>query len=307
MGDPRTRAIPNSGSGMRSRDGAALRRRGRHRRGHPAAQFTRGRWDLAHRAAAQQLDLIEPAWAIWYGVGGRHFHAVATWRTSIPLMVRARTIEELRDQMREAEVTTLARGQTALGWGDGLQPVPVRTSPPRQGVFMVDMPNGLRTACWNLPDDLMIVGKTRSSVIDTLKTWRLGHLSDDVALVVDELLGNAIIHGEPPIRLSLWAETDELCVRVTDHGPGQPRNLDLGLDSVHGRGLTIVAALADDHGVTSTSGGPGKTVWARWRVRTSAPHAHKGLYEADQLKMELALVRVGEADVVPVIAVERDD
>ncbi|MEU9888134.1 ATP-binding protein [Sphaerisporangium sp. NPDC051011] len=56
----------------------------------------------------------------------------------------------------------------------------------------------------------------------------------------------------------------ELCVRVTDHGPDLPRHLDLGMDAVHGRGLLIVAALADEHGVTPSAGGPGKTVWARW-------------------------------------------
>ncbi|OUC81620.1 hypothetical protein CA984_41810 [Streptosporangium minutum] len=87
-----------------------------------------------------------------------------------------------------------------------------------------------------------------------------------MVLVVGELLANAITHGEPLVRLSLWAGADELCVRVTDHGPGQPRHLDLGVEAVHGRGLTIVAALADDSGVIPLPDRPGKTVWARWRL-----------------------------------------
>jgi two-component sensor histidine kinase len=105
-------------------------------------------------------------------------------------------------------------------------------------------------------------------VNETLTTWALQHLADDVILVVGELLANAITHGEPPVRLSLWAGNNELCVRVTDHSPEQPRHLDLGIEAVHGRGLTIVEALAHDSGVTQLPDRPGKTIWARWRLRS---------------------------------------
>ncbi|MFG1879989.1 ATP-binding protein [Sphaerisporangium sp. NPDC049003] len=133
---------------------------------------------------------------------------------------------------------------------------------------MPEMPDGLRTVCWDLPDDLSMIGKTRNMVNDALTAWQLGDLADDVVLVVSELLANAINYGEPPIKLSVWASTEELCVRVTDHGTGQPRHLDLGIESIHGRGLTIVAALANDHGIIPLADGPGKTVWARWRHTT---------------------------------------
>ncbi|MEU8267562.1 ATP-binding protein [Sphaerisporangium sp. NPDC049002] len=84
--------------------------------------------------------------------------------------------------------------------------------------------------------------------------------------LTSELLGNAISYGAPPIRLSMWATAGDLYIRVTDHGPGEPRCLDLGLDAVHGRGLVIVASLACDWGVKPTSDGLGKTVWARWNA-----------------------------------------
>lgn len=131
---------------------------------------------------------------------------------------------------------------------------------------MHQTPDGLRAACWDLPYDPSIVGKARRVVGETLATWAFTHLADDVVLVVGELLANAITYGEPPVRLSMWAGVGELCVRVTDHGPDQPRHLDLGVEAVHGRGLTIVDALADDSGVTPLSDGPGKTAWARWRL-----------------------------------------
>ncbi|MFD0888865.1 ATP-binding protein [Streptosporangium algeriense] len=126
--------------------------------------------------------------------------------------------------------------------------------------------DGLRTACWDLPYDLSIVGGARRSVGAVLDSWGLTRVTDDVVLVTGELLANAITHGEPPIRLSLWLGAGELCVRVTDHGPDRPRHLDLGVEAVHGRGLGIVDALADTSGVTPLPDPPGKTGWARWRL-----------------------------------------
>ncbi|WP_203995081.1 ATP-binding protein [Sphaerisporangium rufum] len=116
-----------------------------------------------------------------------------------------------------------------------------------------------------------MIGKTRRLAGDVLGGWGLGHLAEDAVLVVGELLANAVSYGEPPIRLSLWAAPDRFCIRVTDHGPDQPRRLALGLDAVHGRGLSIVAALVHEHGVTRPADGPGKTVWACWRLTTRNP------------------------------------
>ncbi|WP_433244395.1 ATP-binding protein [Streptosporangium sp. CA-135522] len=132
-------------------------------------------------------------------------------------------------------------------------------------------PDDLRTVCWALPHEPSIVGKARAMVHETLAAWGLQSLADDVVLVVGELLANAITYGEPPVGLSLWAGADGFCVRVTDHGPEQPRHLDLGIEAVHGRGLTIVEALAHDSGVTPLPDHPGKTVWARWRPPGHGP------------------------------------
>ncbi|RCG32013.1 hypothetical protein DQ384_05590 [Sphaerisporangium album] len=62
------------------------------------------RWDLAKTATAAQLDQVEPGWHIYYSVGLRRFVAIATWRADSPLQVRAATVEELREQMRDAEL-----------------------------------------------------------------------------------------------------------------------------------------------------------------------------------------------------------
>jgi anti-sigma regulatory factor (Ser/Thr protein kinase) len=91
----------------------------------------------------------------------------------------------------------------------------------------------------------------------------------DVVSVAAELVGNAVRHAEPlpggVVRLA-WRlrTTDEgrlIEVRVTDGGaPEVPRPRVAGPDEPDGRGLTIVAALADRWGVDKD--GLGQSVWA---------------------------------------------
>ncbi|MFF3438246.1 ATP-binding protein [Streptosporangium sp. NPDC002721] len=131
--------------------------------------------------------------------------------------------------------------------------------------------SGLRTVCYGIPRDPAAVGEARRVTRDTLTGWGLPPaFVDDAVLVVGELVANATVYGEEPIRLSLWGMAQGVCVRVTDHGSGAPRMLDLGEDASHGRGLAIVEALADRWGVVPLStNSEGKTVWAAWEVSRS--------------------------------------
>jgi anti-sigma regulatory factor (Ser/Thr protein kinase) len=89
---------------------------------------------------------------------------------------------------------------------------------------------------------------------------------DDAALVVSELVGNALRHGRAASggRLTVrWRLGDGLLrIEVTDGGgPNRPAvrpHTDALVQS--GRGLEIVAALADAWGYDR--GGQGTTVWA---------------------------------------------
>lgn len=95
-----------------------------------------------------------------------------------------------------------------------------------------------------------------------------GLLADTVA-VVAELVGNAVRHAAPlpggvvrvAWRLRSALAGDQVEVRVTDGGaPDSPQVRTVSPDSVDGRGLTIVAALADRWGVDED--GLGQSVWA---------------------------------------------
>jgi two-component sensor histidine kinase len=91
----------------------------------------------------------------------------------------------------------------------------------------------------------------------------------DVIAVVAELVGNSVRHADPlpggVVRVA-WrihpnGDGDQVEVRVTDGGAGDPPKVRrVGPDSVDGRGLTIVTALADRWGVDRD--GLGQCVWA---------------------------------------------
>ncbi|MGA4997133.1 ATP-binding protein [Streptomyces arboris] len=103
-----------------------------------------------------------------------------------------------------------------------------------------------------------------------LDTWGIPYGSDAhdaLTLIVAELSANAVSHGLVPgrdFRLRLSAEDATVREEVTDtRGECVPAlNDPLADDQEGGRGLLLVAALADNWGWFPRTDGPGKTVWA---------------------------------------------
>ncbi|MER5883672.1 ATP-binding protein [Streptomyces sp. NPDC001941] len=84
---------------------------------------------------------------------------------------------------------------------------------------------------------------------------------DEVALVVSELVTNAVLHTQGAITVEARVEHGRVYVTVTDGDeahPPAPRAPDP--DDERGRGLHLVDAVAVDHGVKPVPGG--KQVWA---------------------------------------------
>jgi anti-sigma regulatory factor (Ser/Thr protein kinase) len=109
---------------------------------------------------------------------------------------------------------------------------------------------------WRVTLQSTTLADLRRRARDALAAW--GIVPDDLVLIVDELVTNAVVHGLPPVEIAVRLDRAVL-IEVSDTGPGEPHITEVADD--HGRGLTIVAHLADAVAVTTHE--HGKTVWAR--------------------------------------------
>lgn len=81
-------------------------------------------------------------------------------------------------------------------------------------------------------------------------------------LLVSELMTNAVNAGAARTTLLIGFEPSLVRVGVVDDADGLPRVVTAGPQDVRGRGLAIVATLADHWGVDPLGAGKGKRVWA---------------------------------------------
>ncbi|MEU0915667.1 ATP-binding SpoIIE family protein phosphatase [Streptomyces althioticus] len=102
-----------------------------------------------------------------------------------------------------------------------------------------------------------------------------GRVGEDAALVASELVTNAVVHAGTEVHLTCRLEEDTggLVVEVADRHPSRAPRDDAEAPAhdipEYGRGLRLVAALAESWGVTYRAGS--KTVWARLPTREEAP------------------------------------
>ena len=139
-----------------------------------------------------------------------------------------------------------------------------------------EAPGGARTYA-TLPGSAVAPGSARALLRAALTEWakeqRPGaehltdRLADDAVLVASELVTNAVVHAGTDVELDCRLEetSGALVVEVCDQHPSRaPRGSDAEVayeTPEYGRGLRLVATLAESWGVTYRTGA--KTVWAR--------------------------------------------
>ena len=111
-----------------------------------------------------------------------------------------------------------------------------------------------------VPHDPTGPAAARAAVCDS-EHLQLQGLSDDVALVVSEMVTNAVRHAAPPVHVEVETTDDEVLVAVCDGSPVLPVRREADEEAEGGRGMLLVDLLTADHGVRPQP--PGKTVWAR--------------------------------------------
>ena len=103
--------------------------------------------------------------------------------------------------------------------------------------------------------------RARALLRSACRDWQIEASVPEAAVVVSELVSNAVRHAGTGCRVSLRLDDTALHISVRDHQTADDTTLSrlLGKGTT-GRGLGIVAAFSRAHGVTPHT--DGKTVWA---------------------------------------------
>ncbi|MEU8707297.1 ATP-binding protein [Streptomyces sp. NPDC048565] len=177
--------------------------------------------------------------------------------------------------------------------------------PLRQGLWPIDPSAVSGSATCTLPARYEAVGGARRFTRTTLNSWDLCDRFDDVALVVSELVTNALRHAlpsdaarerqdrehqdrerrdrerrdrerrDPSVRLHLMRWSSRLVCAVRDPSEKGPVAGEAPDSAESGRGLFLVESFSDGWGwhpspvpagETPPEGGFGKVVWALFRL-----------------------------------------
>ena len=123
--------------------------------------------------------------------------------------------------------------------------------------------------------DARSVRAGRDFTLTTMHRWGTAERGDDIAIVVSELLTNALRHALPDIgqvprlgsvRLGLLLPGRSVICAVADPSPKTPTPRQPDVLCEGGRGLHVISALADTWGCSPPSHA-GKVVWALFSVK----------------------------------------
>ncbi|MGW0335706.1 ATP-binding protein [Streptomyces sp. NPDC003011] len=119
---------------------------------------------------------------------------------------------------------------------------------------------------WRLPRHPRSIGRARTLLREQAASWKVpDEVTETAVLLLSELMTNAYRHAAVPRGREIWArcvlEAGRLRVSVTDADDRLPAIREGSPYEETGRGLRLVAALADRWGAEPRPCGIGKTVW----------------------------------------------
>ncbi|GHD24823.1 SpoIIE family protein phosphatase [Streptomyces galbus] len=117
------------------------------------------------------------------------------------------------------------------------------------------------------PGDPEALTHARHMIRAATRAWGARDRADEIELVADELITNALMHteGAAIVTLRVLSAADRrLRVEVEDSSSALPRRREAGESGVSGRGLLLVDLLTDVWGVEARGGG--KCVWCEFVV-----------------------------------------
>jgi anti-sigma regulatory factor (Ser/Thr protein kinase) len=123
----------------------------------------------------------------------------------------------------------------------------------------VAVPQAESTTVLALPALATSVARARRAVAEVCRSHGRADLADTAALLVSEVVTNAVLHGDGTVEVRAELSGRILRVEVQDDGVGVPTVRRAGPEAEGGRGLALVDALSSRWGVESLAGG--KYVW----------------------------------------------
>ncbi len=110
-----------------------------------------------------------------------------------------------------------------------------------------------------LPAEPASARAARRFVVDALLRLRWDAAAQVAELLVSELVANAVLHAHSPVRVRVGVDEGTARVEVHDRSQHPAARRDHSPESTTGRGLRLVAELADRWGAEPVRGG--KVVW----------------------------------------------
>jgi anti-sigma regulatory factor (Ser/Thr protein kinase) len=117
-----------------------------------------------------------------------------------------------------------------------------------------------------LPPEPSSATRARTLARDRLDAACPADTVTTVALLVTELVTNAILHARTPLHLTVEIRSGRVRIAVEDESADRPALRHYDPDAVTGRGLALVQQLASSWGVEPTPSG--KSVWCEVPVET---------------------------------------